>query len=562
MEKLTKKEWLSLGVMFCAACLVCALPYANNDLAAGHDALFHILRIEGLAAALRGGAGWPTRVYSLVCGGYGYAMGLFYPDVFLIIPAVLRILFLGPELAFKFYMLLLCAASFITAYLAGRGICGSHRAGLALLAMYGLCHYHLGNVFIRSAVGEAQAMVFLPLVFWGLWNLTEEKFSKPWVLCLAFTGLLLSHTISLAICGLVAVVWVAVRLPRVLNGQTILKGIAAVAVCLGLGCWYWLPMLEQFASQSFKVSGDPLTHLQFNTVLAAEWADLGDYMAPGFSSYAMLAVGLICAVVLALRGEKKRLPFGLAMLAVGVLLTVAVLRGLLPWDKIDETFLASIQFPWRLNMVGQFCFALGCVWLAEPLLCGCHKKAAAAIALAFLLSAANLAFIWPTLPELVNYPKNHFTSQRGETFYLVGQEWVPMGVNIQEFAAESDAQYTDSEGAHTGAYLPNGSFTFEDGGAPGARGIPKLYYKGYSAWLTDETGARHELELHKDGAGRVEVTVPENTPAGTVTVAYTGTAVQAAGNAVSLVTLATLAWMLCGRPGFSRKKKKQPAMAA
>ena len=546
MNKLTKNEWRSLGVLFCAACLVCALPYASSDLAAGHDALFHILRIEGLAEALKGGAGWPARVYSLVCGGYGYAMGLFYPDIFLLLPAVLRVLVLGPELAFKFYMLLLCAASFLTAYLAGRGIVGTHRAGLGLMLLYGLCHYHFANLFIRSAVGEAQAMVFLPLVFWGLWNLTEENFSRPWLLSLAFTGLLLSHTISLAICGLAAVVWVLVRLPKVLRPAVIARGLGAVAVCLGLGCWYWLPMMEQFASQSFKVSGDPLTHLQFNTVLPAEWLDFSDYMAPGFSSYLMLAAGLGCAAILALRGEKRPLPFGLGLLAAGVLLSLATLRGVLPWAELDKTFLASIQFPWRFNMAAQFCLALGCTVLADPLLQN-GRKAAAALGLAFLLSAANLAFLWPTLPEQVNYPKNHFTSQRGETFYLVGQEWVPLGVNLQEFAAEPDAQYTDAEGTHTGAYLPDGSFTFRDSGAPGARGIPKLYYKGYSAWLTGPNGQRWDIPLHKDGAGRVELTLPEGLPAGTITVAYTGTALQKAANGVSLASLLALAGHYCAR---------------
>ena len=549
MGKWTKKERLSLLFWLAAVCAVCALPFANHDLAAGHDALFHILRIEGLAQGLKGGAGWPQPVYSLFCGGYGYAAGLFYPDLFLLPAALLRAAGLGPELAFKLEVLLFMLLAALFSYLAGRAVCRSHRGGLLVMILYSLCQYHFANLYIRSALGEIQAMAFLPLVVWGLYDLTEEDFKHPWLLCAGFTGLLLTHTISLALCGLLAVVWVLCRVRRVLKARILLRLGGTAGVCLLLGAYYWAPLLEQFASDTFKVTTEPLTKLAYNVVPAGAFFSLQSYMAPGFSSLAMLAAGLIALALLYRRhkgGMWRANAMGLALLAAGAVLAVLPLAGLIPWQVLDNTFLTSVQFPWRINMLSQFCLALGCARLVTALPGPRGWRPAVTAGAAFVLSLVNVVCLWGSLPALCNYPGNYFTSQRGETFYLVGQEWVPQGGDITEFAFEPNAQYTNQNGAFTGAYRPDGAFTLAFDGTAGAYGIPKLYYKGYTAVYTPADGGRAAaLPLHKDGAGRVELTVPAGLAPGSITVRYAGTPVQHVSACVSLLTLAALAvWAL------------------
>lgn len=73
---------------------------------------------------------------------WGYAVGLFYPDLFLLPFSYLHTMGLGIILTYRLFFLSLCFFCCLTSYFAGRGIGKSHAAGLLPMVGYGLSQYH------------------------------------------------------------------------------------------------------------------------------------------------------------------------------------------------------------------------------------------------------------------------------------------------------------------------------------------------------------------------------------------------------------------------------------
>ena len=78
-------------------------------------------------------------------------------------------------------------------------------------------HYFCLNVYARGAVGESIAMCFMPLFFYGLYNLVSENYSHPIFLIIGILGSGLSHTITTAFCLLAGIIVCLFNLKKILT---------------------------------------------------------------------------------------------------------------------------------------------------------------------------------------------------------------------------------------------------------------------------------------------------------------------------------------------------------
>ncbi len=366
--KMKKHFYVLLGL----ACIfmVSSLSVMGTFHAEGHDTMFHFARIVGLADGILGGD-FPVKIQPGWLHGYGYATSACYGDALLYFPAILYLLGVPLIHAYKLYIMFINLGTTLIAYLCFKKISCSQYIGVACAAVYCLSVSRILNIYLRAAVGEYSAFMFLPLIILGIHQIYDkERKDQPgngWILLsLGMTGIIQTHILSvLMVCIFIALT--VLLLIHQMSKGVFLSFIKAVLASLFLNLGFLLPFVEY--------SMDTLKVFDTKTTYGIQRYGLSLYE---LFSFGTTATGKICD---SLSGLSGRIPesLGLAILIILLLfltvlakcpdwkpgdkkhlLLVMILGGIaawmstyyFPWDRIASVrFLndnvASIQFPWR-----------------------------------------------------------------------------------------------------------------------------------------------------------------------------------------------------------------------
>lgn len=341
----------------------------------GDDIYFHLTRLEGIYRGLASGD-FPVRITPEQMSGYGGLTAIMYPQAFLYPIAMLRFLGVSLMLCYKILVLSVNVATAFSGYYAAKNICKSGRAALWMSVFYTFSVYRLGNLYVRGALGEALAMVFLPLVIWGVYEVLWGE--RRWIiLALAMTGVLESHVLSVEMCALFMLLELGFWLfsskkdsfwPRVADG------VKAVALTLCLNASFLVPFLYFCGEdlQCFHLPAQVSEHAayfsqMFSIFPPATGASLASGTTQGEMPITMGCVLLFGAVLFAAmsfggEGEDKREGAGIHCLVLGGL-AVLMSSWIFPWDKIEkveilESVCSAIQFPWRFLGLGTAAWSL------------------------------------------------------------------------------------------------------------------------------------------------------------------------------------------------------------
>lgn len=379
-------EQKNIFLFGCGLLIMCSYPLFSPYLYDAHDLNFHLMRIEGIKDGLLSGV-FPVRIQPSWLGGNGYAVSVFYGDLFLYFPAILRLLGFSLSFCYDLYVLGINVLTAVIAYYCAKEYSENRYIGFLGAAVYTLSPYRLTCVFVRGAVGEYTAMAFIPLVFYGLYciafkELTQKKFKNKWMLLvLGFTGIIQSHIITCEIIGILFFAICLLLWKKIIQKPRLITLFKAAIGSLVLNASFLIPFIDYM-----KIGGIQATEANTHSYIQSEGI-LGSQLFSIFPH----AYGRTYGIVEGAKSDEMSLCIGLPFL-IGITLcflyyingrkedkqeykrnvSILIISGILifmstiyfPWDWLADKgrlmglMVENIQYPWRLLGIISFFLSL------------------------------------------------------------------------------------------------------------------------------------------------------------------------------------------------------------
>ena len=367
-EKIRKNKTVILSLI--GIVILSSLPLFTADIGKGHDLYFHVMRIEALSDSLTHGV-FPNRVSTLWFDGYGYPASIYYGDILLYIPALMRLIGFTVVTSYKIYILSINIGTAMFGYLCFKCMFKNRYSALMTTLVYSTATYRLVNVYIRSAVGEYTAMMFLPIIACGMYliytrDMTKEReyFKSATVLALGMSGLIGCHILSTEmVCFMLAITCI-ILFKKTFKLTTLRAlGIAVMETIL-LTAYFIIPFADYCKNVSVSIN-EVVTEIPYIQNKACSIAEYFAVFRDVFSQYSVhentrlaatpgfiLMLSIIAGGVVLIYQKKGKRSRELAVYVAMSVISLYTASDMFPWDKLAARtsfgrLLAQVQFPWR-----------------------------------------------------------------------------------------------------------------------------------------------------------------------------------------------------------------------
>lgn len=539
-EKNNKKEQFKIIFLFFILSVFFCYPYLSNTIIKGHDLEYHLLRINGIAQGLKDGQ-FPVKIHPQVLNGLGYANSLFYPELFIYMPAFIFSIGVSLITSYKIFIFLITFATMLIMYYCVNRMFNNKYIAILSSIIYTFSSYRITDVYMRTDLGEILSFAFIPIVIYGCYEIYMGSYKKWYMLAIGMTGVIYSHVLAALFCVVIVAVFTIINLIHPCKERKRIKyAFYAAFLTLLLSAAYILPYLEQINDAKFKVSSSFNSDLSSTSITPAKLfmntykygyaPDLKNDMSKSMS----LSIGVPLLLSIFLRffmkiEDKRHKNF------IDILLFIAIIAlfgttKLFPWNYFK--FLGVIQFPWRLLIVAVPCLSISAGYLLINFSENNQKQMLLIISLIFIVMA-NIQ-----LDQVIFQAQSvDYIDHKSDDNCIIGEEYLPANTNSRQFlnyiqkVCELDDKNKSFEFSKKGTKV---MFNYQESKTNVNIEIPLIYYKGYSAYLYDGN-KKIKLPVNKDQNSLTQINTLNNLK-GTIVVKYSTTPIQYIGYIVSLIT--------------------------
>ena len=523
-----KRSYIAGFIVIAGVLLSCITALFGYDILPDYqDKLFHLRRLAALSQTLNSGY-FPARIYFVMNGGTGYALPVFYPDLFLYVPAFLVNAGVPLGIAYDVYGIGINLITGVVAYLSVKGILKGDKIIAAVISfVYVLSVYRLTDVYIRDAVGEYTAMAFLPFVIYSFVRIYREEASDEGFkgilknasyLGLSMAILSVSHILTTMMAAGFLFVSAILLIKKTLKKNVIVTLVLSVVIFLGLAAYNLVPMIDYMTSDRYLVNESSNIMRGFYP----GWRDLLEIIPSGSGSgivyemkmptavgpaiTAILAAWFVRTLILVLKKKTGKHFTAELVLFVITGLSLFISSKYFPWTKIEQSggilrsVFCSVQFSWRYLGTASVCACILGAYLIRDIYAS-SKTAGKVFAGLIVIIAVIPGIILQTRACSEN---NHVKISKGEEIGIVSDElYFPVSWNRDAVYDEKPA----AAGCEVVSYARIGGdwlVEVRDSSEGSVIVFPVVYYKGYTA----QTENGDKLSVMQGTDGRVMVVLP------------------------------------------------------
>lgn len=544
----SKNRLLTAAALLCITLFI-SFPLAMKGIPNGDDLGVHYLRIEAIVQAIRSKQ-FPARISGVTLFGLGYPFSIYYNDIFLYFPAVLRLLGFSVNTAYKIYLISVNFLTVIISWFSFEKIFKKRKLSMLLTLLYVTASYRMLNIWTRGAVGEYTAQTFLPLLTLALYNIYtcdsksfRSLFNHSVLLAAAMSGIIGSHLLtSLMSCFVIVVVCLCFW-RKTFRAWTILTYLTAVLLAIIVNLYFLVPFTDYYfnvptnirsslGAQNVLIQSSGAFPMQFINFFQS--TDGEQFLpiegrlqcTPGLPLMVMLCFGIYFWIC------HKRTPLLNFSLFFSLFL-LFLSSDMFPWNWLSIHFppwkiLSSIQFPWRFL---EFA-VLSLVLLGGSVL---YNEKRNGVLFCFAFSSV-IMMIWFISDMTDRCQTINIYDTLGVNQTWTGPEYLLEGSEKNKIIA-----YVQSENLESTEFLSRNANTLKlycrAGNNSGMHlvTVPVYNYKGYL--VTDENDKTYEI-MNGD-QNRIMFSLPDNFD-GVITVVFRDPVWWTAAWVISLIGVITL----------------------